>query len=56
MEHGGDEVVEVSCARAGGGGDPGEYAAVLKRKLELYCAAVAKSMVRFNSLFFCLID
>jgi hypothetical protein len=45
MEHGGDEVVEVSCARAGGGGDPGEYAAGLKRKLELYCAAVAKSMV-----------
>ncbi|KAM0893849.1 hypothetical protein ACQ4PT_024847 [Festuca glaucescens] len=44
MERGGDEVVEVSCARAGGGGDPGEYAAVLKRKLELYCAAVAKSM------------
>jgi hypothetical protein len=27
-------------------GDPGAYAAVLKRKLDLYCAAVAKSMVR----------
>jgi len=39
---GGEEVVEVSCVR--GGGDPGEYASVLKRKLELYCAAVAKSM------------
>uniref|UniRef100_A0A0A9CFF6 Uncharacterized protein n=1 Tax=Arundo donax TaxID=35708 RepID=A0A0A9CFF6_ARUDO len=37
----GDEVVEVSC----GGGDPGAYAAVLKRKLDLYCATVAKSMV-----------
>ncbi|XP_062202588.1 light-inducible protein CPRF2-like isoform X1 [Phragmites australis] len=35
----GDEVVEVSC-----GGDPGAYAAVLKRKLDMYCAAVAKSM------------
>jgi len=42
---GGDEVVEVSCVRAAAaGGDPGEYAVVLKRKLELYCAAVAKSM------------
>ncbi|TVT96934.1 hypothetical protein EJB05_57855 [Eragrostis curvula] len=38
----GDEVVEVSCG--GGGGHPGAYAAVLKRKLDLYCAAVAKSM------------
>nr|ABA99797.2 bZIP transcription factor family protein, expressed [Oryza sativa Japonica Group] len=28
----------------GGGGDPGAYAAVLKTKLDLYCAAVAKSM------------
>ncbi|KAL6623479.1 hypothetical protein ACP70R_033358 [Stipagrostis hirtigluma subsp. patula] len=28
----------------GGGGDPGAYAAVLKRKLDLYCAAVVKSM------------
>jgi hypothetical protein len=46
MERSGDEVVEVSCVRGGGGGDPGEYAAALKRKLELYCAAVAKSMVR----------
>ncbi|KAI4987963.1 hypothetical protein ZWY2020_029593 [Hordeum vulgare] len=46
MECSGDEVVELSCARAGGGGggDPGEYAAVLKRKLQLYCAAVAKTM------------
>ncbi|XP_044379538.1 light-inducible protein CPRF2 [Triticum aestivum] len=42
MECSGDEVVELSCARAGG--DPGEYAAVLKRKLQLYCAAVAKTM------------
>ncbi|KAL6847073.1 hypothetical protein ACP4OV_022926 [Aristida adscensionis] len=39
----GDEVVEVSCG-GGGGGDPGAYAAALKRKLDLYCAAVAKSM------------
>ncbi|CAM0949068.1 unnamed protein product [Alopecurus aequalis] len=39
----GEEVVEANCVR-GGGGDPGEYASVLKRKLELYCAAVAKSM------------
>jgi hypothetical protein len=37
----GDDAVEVGC-----GGDPGAYAAVLKRKLDLYCAAVAKSMVR----------
>ncbi|KAF8692200.1 hypothetical protein HU200_039803 [Digitaria exilis] len=37
-----DEVVEVSCG--GGGRDPGAYAAVLKRRLDLYCAAVAKSM------------
>uniref|UniRef100_A0A453JRC0 Uncharacterized protein n=1 Tax=Aegilops tauschii subsp. strangulata TaxID=200361 RepID=A0A453JRC0_AEGTS len=42
MECSGDEVVELNCARAGG--DPGEYAAVLKRKLQLYCAAVAKTM------------
>ncbi|KAG8049183.1 hypothetical protein GUJ93_ZPchr0009g666 [Zizania palustris] len=28
----------------GGGGDPGAYAARLKRNLDLYCAAVAKSM------------
>uniref|UniRef100_A0A0D9Y169 BZIP domain-containing protein n=1 Tax=Leersia perrieri TaxID=77586 RepID=A0A0D9Y169_9ORYZ len=27
-----------------GGGDPGAYAVVLKTKLDLYCAAVAKSM------------
>lgn len=41
----GDEVVELNCVRVGGGGgDPGEYAAVLKRKLQLYCAAVAKTM------------
>jgi hypothetical protein len=39
-----DDVVEVSCGGRGGG-DPGSYAAVLKRKLDLYCAAVAKSMV-----------
>jgi hypothetical protein len=46
MERGcGDEVVGVNCVRSGGGGDPGEYAEVLKRKLELCCAAVAKSMV-----------
>lgn len=46
MEFGADEVVEVNCARGGsGGGDPGVYAAVLKRKLDLYCAAVAKTMV-----------
>uniref|UniRef100_A0ACD5YJV2 Uncharacterized protein n=2 Tax=Avena sativa TaxID=4498 RepID=A0ACD5YJV2_AVESA len=46
MECGSDEVVEVNCVHGGGGGgDPKEYAAVLKRKLELYCAAVAKSMV-----------
>ncbi|KAK3140162.1 hypothetical protein QOZ80_5AG0396910 [Eleusine coracana subsp. coracana] len=38
----GDDVVEVRCG--GGGGDPGSYAEVLKRKLDLYCAAVAKSM------------
>ncbi|EES16316.1 light-inducible protein CPRF2 isoform X2 [Sorghum bicolor] len=38
-----DDVVEVSCGGRGGG-DPGAYAAVLKRKLDLYCAAVAKSM------------
>jgi len=38
-------VVEVSCG--GDGRDPGAYAAVLKRRLDLYCAAVAKSMVRF---------
>ncbi|KQJ85957.1 light-inducible protein CPRF2 [Brachypodium distachyon] len=45
MEFGADEVVEVNCARGGsGGGDPGVYAAVLKRKLDLYCAAVAKTM------------
>ncbi|KAK8458541.1 hypothetical protein SEVIR_3G396500v4 [Setaria viridis] len=37
-----DDVVEVSCG--GGGRDPGAYAAVLKRRLDLYCAAVAKSM------------
>ncbi|KAJ1266236.1 hypothetical protein BS78_08G136000 [Paspalum vaginatum] len=37
-----DDVVEVSCG--GGGADPGAYAAVLKRKLDMYCAAVAKSM------------
>lgn len=47
MEGGADEVVEVNCV---GGGDPGAYAGMLKRKLDLYCAAVAKSMVRF--LFF----
>lgn len=47
MECSGDEVVELNCVRVGGGGgDPGEYAAVLKRKLQLYCAAVAKTMVR----------
>ena len=40
-----DDVVEVSCG--GDGRDPGAYAAVLKRRLDLYCAAVAKSMVRF---------
>ena len=40
-----DEVVELPCG--GGGGDPAAYAAGLKRKLDLYCAAVAKSMVRF---------
>jgi len=34
--------VEVSCG--GDGRDPGAYAAVLKRRLDLYCAAVAKSM------------
>ncbi|CAD6267111.1 unnamed protein product [Miscanthus lutarioriparius] len=39
-----DDVVEVSCGGRGGG-DPGAYAAMLKRKLDLYCAAVAKSMV-----------
>lgn len=45
MECSGDEVVELNCVRVGGGGgDPGEYAAVLKRKLQLYCAAVAKTM------------
>ncbi|PWZ56204.1 Light-inducible protein CPRF2 [Zea mays] len=38
-----DDVVVVSCGGRGGG-DPGSYAAVLKRKLDLYCAAVAKSM------------
>ncbi|KAG0523151.1 hypothetical protein BDA96_07G099300 [Sorghum bicolor] len=38
-----DDVVEVSCGGRGGG-DPDAYAAVLKRKLDLYCAAVAKSM------------
>ncbi|CAL4891163.1 unnamed protein product [Urochloa decumbens] len=38
-----DDVVEVSCG-GGGGRDPGAYAAVLKRRLDLYCAAVAKSM------------
>ncbi|XP_066358665.1 light-inducible protein CPRF2-like isoform X4 [Miscanthus floridulus] len=38
-----DDVVEVSCGGRGGG-DPCAYAAVLKRKLDLYCAAVAKSM------------
>ncbi|RLM98598.1 light-inducible protein CPRF2-like isoform X2 [Panicum miliaceum] len=37
-----DDVVEVSCG--GDGRDPGAYAAVLKRRLDLYCAAVAKSM------------
>jgi hypothetical protein len=44
-----DDVVEVTCGGGGGGGgrDPGAYAAVLKRRLDLYCAAVAKSMVRF---------
>lgn len=41
-----DDVVVVSCGGRGGG-DPGSYAAVLKRKLDLYCAAVAKSMVWF---------
>ena len=41
-----DDVVEVSCGGRGGG-DPGAYAAVLKRKLDLYCSAVAKSMVWF---------
>ncbi|ONM01879.1 Basic leucine zipper 25 [Zea mays] len=40
---GDDDVVVVSCGGRGGG-DPGAYAAVLKRKLDLYCAAVAKSM------------
>jgi hypothetical protein len=43
---GDDDVVVVSCGGRGGG-DPGAYAAVLKRKLDLYCAAVAKSMVWF---------
>ncbi|CAN6338859.1 unnamed protein product [Urochloa humidicola] len=38
-----DDVVEVGCG-GGGGRDPGAYAAVLKRRLDLYCAAVAKSM------------
>jgi len=41
-----DDVMEVSCG-GGDGRDPGAYAAVLKRRLDLYCAAVAKSMVRF---------
>lgn len=36
----------------GGGGDPGAYAAVLKTKLDLYCAAVAKSMVNLVPFFF----
>ncbi|XP_006664716.1 light-inducible protein CPRF2-like [Oryza brachyantha] len=40
----GDGAAEVNCAGGGGGGDPGAYAAVLKSKLDLYCAAVAKSM------------
>ncbi|WVZ91148.1 hypothetical protein U9M48_037353 [Paspalum notatum var. saurae] len=39
-----DDVVEVTCGGGGGGADPGAYAAVLKRKLDMYCAAVAKSM------------
>ncbi|CAL4984886.1 unnamed protein product [Urochloa decumbens] len=37
-----DEVVELRCG--GGRDDPGAYAAELKRKFDLYCAAVAKSM------------
>ncbi|KAG2557140.1 hypothetical protein PVAP13_8NG177102 [Panicum virgatum] len=35
-------VVELPCG--GGEGNPAAYAAGLKRKLDLYCAAVAKSM------------
>jgi len=45
-----DDVVEVSCGGRGGG-DPGACATVLKRKLDLYCAAVAKSMVWFLLFF-----
>lgn len=40
-----DEMVELRCG--GDRGDPGAYAAGLKRKLDMYCAAVAKYMVRF---------
>jgi hypothetical protein len=40
----GDEVQEaVGCC-------PGDYAAELKRKLDMYCAAVATAMVRATSL------
>ncbi|CAO2148507.1 unnamed protein product [Urochloa humidicola] len=37
-----DEVVELRSS--GGRGDPGAYTAELKRKFDLYCVAVAKSM------------
>ncbi|KAJ0982431.1 hypothetical protein J5N97_010686 [Dioscorea zingiberensis] len=55
-----DEVVEIKMLDGGGGGgaagtqrpgetpadiDPGEYAALLKKKLDMYCAAVAMSRV-----------
>ena len=40
-----DDLVELLCR--GCGGDPGTDAAGLNWKLDLYCAAIAKSMVRF---------
>ena len=40
------DVVEVSFSGRGGS-DPDAYAVVLKRKFDLYCTAVAKSMVWF---------
>jgi hypothetical protein len=44
-----DDAVEIKASQpldqSPADADPGEYAVVLKKKLDIYCAAVAKSMV-----------
>jgi hypothetical protein len=45
-----EDVVEIMASQPldqspAADADPGEYAVVLKKKLDIYCAAVAKSMV-----------